>query len=301
MTFPAVVSLLSIIDPNVHKCTTCPKGLTCQGTAEYTAVVSGSTWRAVNGTLKLQSCPDGYQMVTPVNERDQECAPCSAGYECVTRPCTLCTPCRLGHYKDSASNGVCGVCPKDTYNEKNGSQSPSDCTPCGANALTNGTGKTSVGDCTCTPCLTAGDWCSRASYNLLNSNSTDSACQVCPEGAECNGFSLRTKNNLQGANWVVDGKRYSLKSCPTGHRCVNNLGYEKQKCEPCGPSEYILKSDDPSYQCLPCPARSDPMPWKSCRVPPSPILFVSIRCCLHTCDTLLTARSAPTEDRPSKL
>ena len=53
-----------------------------------------------------------------------------------------------------------------------------------------------------------------------------------------------------------------MKSCPTGHRIVNNLGYENQKCEPCGASEYILKSDDPSYQCLPCPARSEPAPSK---------------------------------------
>ena len=254
MTFPDLLFPLSIINPNVDKCATCPKGLICQGTAEYAPVVSGSRWQAVGGTLKLQSCPDGYRMVSPVNDRDQECAPCSAGYECVTQPCTECTPCRPGHYKDSASNGVCGVCPKNTYNEKTGSQSLGDCTPCGVNALTDGPGKTSKNDCTCTPCLTAGDWCSRAGY-ILNSNSTDSACQVCPEGAECNGASLRTKNNLQGASWVIEGDRYSLKSCPTGHRLVNNLGYESQKCEPCGASEYILKSDDPSYQCLPCPAR----------------------------------------------
>jgi hypothetical protein len=323
--------------PNFDACTACPRGLICQGTAEYTPVVSGSTWQAVDGTLKLQSCPGGYKMVTPVtpeDDRDQECASCAAGSECVTQPCTACTPCEAGHYKESIGAAVCSPCPIGRYNAEPGAASINQCLLCPSGASTDQQGSTSYDQCKCNVqryvgvnadgalscevcpagaecpdkscafhlstvsptcpgssdsivgtwkldnadgkykvtscpagykftteecircqvCLTAGDWCSRADY-ILNSNSTDSACQVCPEGAECNGASLRTKNNLQGASWVIEGDRYSLKSCPTGHRLVNNLGYESQKCEPCGASEYILKSDDPSYQCLPCPAR----------------------------------------------
>ena len=323
-----------IDNPNVHRCETCPKGLICEGTGRYDRRVPGSTWQADGGVLKLKSCPDGYLAVTEGNDADQECALCPAGHECTAQPCTQCTPCKPGYYKEFAGTELCSSCPRGTYNNETKSASESQCLACFQGATTDQEASTSFSQCKCPPetylsessdkalscktcpagavcpdkscafhhstvnptcpgssdsivgtwkldiaerkykvtacpagykftteqcircnvCLTAGGWCSRADY-ILNSNSTDSACQVCPEGAECNGASLRTKNNLQGATWVIEGDRYSLKSCPTGHRIVNNLGYENQKCEPCGASEYILKSDDPSYQCLPCPVR----------------------------------------------
>ena len=331
-----------VINPNNHKCKTCPKGLACRGTAEYTPRVIGSTWVVDDGgVLKLQTCPAGYLKVAPEDLKysaDQECVVCDAGKECVQQPCVECVPCKPGYYKSSAGTQLCIPCPAGTYNDKTGAMSKSDCQSCPAGATTDQEGSSTSTDCKCNSqkvyagrnsrgkpeckacpegavcpdggcgfyhstgrpscpgssfqpigtwtldangdykltacpsgyknqrapmkcvqcevCSTADDdgWCSRADY-ILNSNSTDSACQVCPEGAECNGASLRTKNNLQGATWVIEGDRYSLKSCPTGHRIVNNLGYENQKCEPCGASEYILKSDDPSYQCLPCPVR----------------------------------------------
>ena len=309
---------------------------------------------------------------------------CPAGSECVTQPCTECTPCEAGYYKDAAGSAHCSPCRAGTYNQAPGAASINECLLCPSGAHTDQHGSTSVDQCKCNEqsyvrvnangalsceacpvgarcpdlscalhhsivnltcpgssdpivgtwkldsadgkykikacpagykftteeciqcsvCLTAGDWCSRADY-ILNSNSTDSACQVCPEGAECNGALLRTKKNLQGATWVIEGDRYFLKSCPTGHRLVNNLGYESQKCEPCGASEYILKSDDPSFQCLPCPARSEPAPSKLVS-PSSPWPFLGTQHCHlpHHSNTRAhdpVVPSAPTEGRPSKL
>ncbi len=75
-------------------------------------------------------------------------------------------------------------------------------------------------------------WCSQALYFVASTNSAgkriQGPCQVCPSGGECNGVSLRTAGNLQGARWQASGYRMYLKACPAGYKLVNGTGYEFQ-------------------------------------------------------------------------
>jgi len=99
----------------------------------------------------------------------------------------------------------------------------------------------------------SGAWCINSEYNIEPNRY---ACHVCPDGAECNGDLLRTAGNLDvlGAQWKADetGKLWLVK-CPTGYRMRNDTGYEHQKCQKCPIGEYIFRSDDPSFECYPCP------------------------------------------------
>ena len=65
----------------------------------------------------------------------------------------------------------------------------------------------------CTPC--------GSSMYILNSNSSNFGCQLCPAGATCNGQSL--VGSVVGSIWAADWSTgiYLLTSCPPGFHLIN--------------------------------------------------------------------------------
>ena len=170
-----------ILNPDRDVCQRCPAGLDCFGSDLVQAKITGSIWRRNGSIYLLESCPVGYSVSSLGVSRAfdatvQQCSPCLKGEECVSAPCTICSPCEAGFYKSTISPDPCSFCPINSFSEVSGGQALSSCTACPKNAGTMG----KIGQSRFSSCI-----CMEGFYMDPISPRDAKLCLVCPPGASC--------------------------------------------------------------------------------------------------------------------
>jgi hypothetical protein len=176
-----------ILNTDTDACQACPLGLWCFGSDVVEPRLEGSTWVRNGSIYLLTGCPAGYRVSSErtrgvFDATLQQCDPCDKGSECKSPPCTFCTLCAPGYYKDSKSATPCSACPKDTQNEFEGGDAlSSSCTPCPEKASTNG--QTAVSNASVCECLK--EFYPMDQASARDSRSRTFVCKTCPAGAVC--------------------------------------------------------------------------------------------------------------------
>jgi hypothetical protein len=100
-------------------------------------------------------------------------------------------------------------------------------------------------------------FCQPGSYSLnplFSASGAYPACLVCPSAGICNGGD---NIKFMSGQWTVQAGMYELVSCPRGSQLINSVKgtfyQESQNCVPCKVNQYILRTDDPKFECQPCP------------------------------------------------
>jgi hypothetical protein len=194
-----------------------------------------------------------------VDAPQQMCKPCPPGEECVLDRCFQCEYCSTGKYKDSLGTAPCRNCSVGTYNPLVGAASEALCINCPEGSDTRGLeAQDELGDCDCivTNYMTVsrigplGMRCFQCPAAAL---CPDGTCGFRNPGFTCSGIGSYLKPSIPGT-WVRDpDERFSLISCPTGHRLINTTGYKLQECARCPDGMYIISSSHPLYRCYKCP------------------------------------------------
>ena len=176
-----------ILNTDKDACQTCPPGLWCFGSDVVEPRLEGSTWVRNGSIYLLTGCPAGYRVSSErtrgvFDATLQQCDPCDKGSECKSPPCTVCSLCAPGYYKELKGSTPCSECPEDTQNEFEGGEALlSSCTRCPDRASTNGLSAVSNASvCECTKEYFPMDQTSR-----LDSRSRTFVCKTCPTGAVC--------------------------------------------------------------------------------------------------------------------
>ena len=256
-----------ILEPDRDNCQRCPPGLICHGDDQIIPTVNGSEWTVQNHIFRLLACPTGYSvwpaisgvLFDPdVDASQQECRECPEGRECLLDRCLQCDLCPVGKFKDTVGTGPCRSCEIAKYNPLTGSASEALCLHCPEGSVTPAAGQDELSDCVCinTHYMTSsrsGPLGMRCYPCPAAAMCADGTCGFRNPGFSCDGIGSHLKPFVVG-NWMRGhDERYRLISCPTGHRLVNETGYESQECFKCPPSAYIIKSTDPLYKCYACP------------------------------------------------
>ena len=184
------------------------------------------------------------------------------GFECIEDRCTFCTACPPGKYKDSKAPIPCRNCAAGKYNKNVEATSDGFCVACPEASDTRGVeGAVSLEQCTC------------ASNMYMSLNKTDAQgqtvmrCFKCPPAAMCTngacgfrnagflceGVGADVKPKVVGTWARGDDEKYYVTDCPTGHRMINNTGYELQECSQCPEGKYVSVNNNPAYKCWRCP------------------------------------------------
>jgi len=139
------------------------------------------------GALELEcvGCSAGHYL-DAVNETHGLCRRCPAdsttphGETAFDRLHCVCDP---GH---TPVSGACTECGAGLYKPLLGNHT---CTPCPAEAHTNGTGKTNIEDCLCNPGFTldVSEECGPCAPGTFKSGIGDGLCDVCPQNHYCPG------------------------------------------------------------------------------------------------------------------
>jgi hypothetical protein len=221
-----------ILDPDNDVCRKCPPGLICDGTDVVVAKVNGSMWTRNGSIYLLQSCPFGHRISNSglsgsFDSEAQQCSVCPRGQECISAPCTVCTPCQPDFYKPADGADPCTPCPTNMYNTLFAAESLSACQPCPSGALCpdnscalrNTASAFSSVSCS-TGLKIAGNWNldnSSGRFQLLDCPDgylqNSDQCQVCPASFFCSGglstpcptnyFSLPRSSNAVSCRFSV--------------------------------------------------------------------------------------------------
>jgi hypothetical protein len=163
-------------------CNTCPPGLLCNGNKEIRLLVPNSTWLQNGSIYLLTACPIGYKilLLQSFDPAAQQCVPCGKGEECKTYPCTTCSPCKPGYFKQEESTINCEACPENTYGTLPGGQDrASTCMSCPSNSGT----RKALGQSTMASCI-----CNEGYFmDLVTTSPNFGKCVKCPQGALCTG------------------------------------------------------------------------------------------------------------------
>jgi serine/threonine protein kinase len=279
-----------IINPNTDTCQDCPPGLVCFGGDAVEPQLEGSTWLRNGSIYLLTSCPAGYKVATSVrggvfDPTLQQCEACDEGSECTTPPCTVCSPCKPGFYKDLQAAQPCSECPADTYNPNMGGDSSSSCISCPTKSTT--AGKTGMHNRTA--CI-----CDEDYYSVITRSGREFLCQQCPARATTLGLTGQTsidacicseelyavsrRDNSRICQPCPQGlvcpdstcavrRNISTRMCPSGHPVVGDWQVDNSsrqiRLQGCPPGYYIYFE-----QCQLCPAAfyctGDRLPPTSC-------------------------------------
>jgi hypothetical protein len=250
----------------VSDCALCPAGFYCpQGTATPHICTRGHY--CVTGLSTPLSCvPGTYGNATGLTSID-ECTRCDGGSYCdgynMTAPRGLCNK---GYYCISGSNtstphylvdtpatnlsyfgGICPVghycetgsilpqaCPAGTFNNKIGSDSPSDCVSCPGGFYCQGTGnKTPTGKCT-------------AGYYCTGNSSVATQFESQPGYYSTTGSSNQTA--CPPTTYNMEHRKSHCDTCPAGFYCPIS-GLRNYTAYMCPPGRYCPPGTDNPYRC----------------------------------------------------
>ena len=129
------------------------------------------TFADLAASIRCKECPFGFDAL---GNSKSACVNCDLGKRYL-RSSKSCVACRKGQYQDARGQVLCKQCPKNTYGEKRGFSSRSDCTPCPTSRTT---GKKKGGKSS-QVCL-----CKKTEYYAKAVNAS-TVCLVCPVGGNC--------------------------------------------------------------------------------------------------------------------
>jgi hypothetical protein len=177
-----------ILNTDTDACQACPPGLWCFGSDVVEPRLEGSTWVRDGSIYLLTACPAGYRVSSErasgvFDAALQLCDPCDKGRECTDPPCTVCSPCAPGFYKELKGPAPCLPCPEDTQNEFPGGEAlSSSCTRCPDKASTNGR----IGVSNASMCECIKEYYPMAVQDSrFDARSRSFVCKTCPTGAVC--------------------------------------------------------------------------------------------------------------------
>jgi len=260
-----------ILHPNQDSCQRCPPGLVCYGNESVTPVTNGSMWLVNESIYWLSYCPAGHYVYNgddSFEPQAQECRPCPQGEVCHGEQCISCTPCGPGTYKDEVGDGICKLCPNNTFSALVGAASVGQCQACPIDSTSAPEGQTSIDSCIC-----------HESMYMVSTPGEDPKCVFCPVGATCPDGRTCAVNlpnyNCSGTGPILgvwgrsSDDYFHLLNCPSATSMINSttgtsfgtFAHDIQQCTPCKTcpagqtwcpqAEYVL--DPRWYKCKACP------------------------------------------------
>lgn len=206
---------------------------------------------------KCKVCPQGFSS----GEGSHSCTKCDEGqYGSAPGVCSKCVP---GMFQDGKGERSCKDCPADTFSEKTGAASNSDCLKCASEYEPHTTtgGKVGVWNSTAS-CVCAGEDLQadigtdarKGYYTSDNASETKGLCLPCLEGASCRDHDTKvTSMTALPGHWRPTPSALHFPSCATAYSGKQNADVlAKDRCctaDTC--RNLTFTTEDPSLQCSP--------------------------------------------------
>ena len=193
--------------PGPSQCTNC-------------AVHKYSTATAATSNTTCQNCPAN--TVSASGSGVLTACKCNLGYTSPSGDGLACDACVQGKYKTATGSQACTDCDFGKYSGAV-ALTTATCTNCGANQMTNGTGKDELADCRCNAGFTGNDGthCFACDAGKYKPTTGDATCTLCPQDRY-----LTTTAATSGAACLACP---TSSQAPTGSSakaaCICNMGY----------------------------------------------------------------------------